>query len=101
MAANIVPDNHPGIVPGDSVVVTVADPIVGLADDGVLGGKAGRREGGKAVGSAMAMASWTREHNLPPSRPPAFNYLCPKALPCIVCQPSLRGPAHVGPLPQL
>jgi len=26
MAANIVPDNQPGIVPGDSAVVTVADP---------------------------------------------------------------------------
>jgi FlgD Ig-like domain len=38
MAANIVPDNQPGIVPGDSTVVTVADPVVGLADDLVLGG---------------------------------------------------------------
>jgi FlgD Ig-like domain len=38
MAANIVPDNQPGIIPGDSTVVTVADPVAGLADDLVLGG---------------------------------------------------------------
>jgi len=40
MANDILPDSSPGILPGDSSVVVVADPISGLATDGVLGGKA-------------------------------------------------------------
>jgi hypothetical protein len=40
MANDILPDSSPGILPGDSSVVVVADPVNGLATDGVLGGKA-------------------------------------------------------------
>lgn len=40
MANDILPASSPGILPGDSSVVVVSDPVSGLATDGVLGGKA-------------------------------------------------------------
>ncbi|HET6349646.1 MAG TPA: choice-of-anchor Q domain-containing protein, partial [Candidatus Krumholzibacteria bacterium] len=40
MAKDINPSSNPAILPGDSAVVTVADPELGLMDDFVSGGKA-------------------------------------------------------------
>jgi FlgD Ig-like domain len=40
MANDILPASSPGILPGDSSVVVITDPVFGLAADGVLGGKA-------------------------------------------------------------
>jgi len=39
MANDILPVSNPGILPGDSAVVQVTDPAVGIANDGALGGK--------------------------------------------------------------
>lgn len=40
MAADILPASSPGILPGDSSVVVVAEPDAGLATDGSVGGPA-------------------------------------------------------------